>query len=249
MSMKTLLLFLNLFGADPAAEAALRAPEPAVQVAQKAPAAKRLSADRVVEKVQAFYEDTQHLQAKFRQTVVNATFGRTTNSSGYVYLEKPGKMRWDYYRKQARPGRPAVSKAFMSDGNTLWAVFVDDKQYYEKKLEDDVLPVAVTFLVGKGDLRRDFTAALATNSKYGAKGDYVLELTPKKPSAQYKKLWLVVDPGNFRVKQSIVENSNGDTNQFRFYEPKTSADIADGLFVFNAKANRDYRRIQPPKQK
>lgn len=232
----------------PARVAAAELPAlPVVALAQTADG-KRLDADSIVGKVQAFYNSTKGLKATFRQTVTNATFGRTTVSSGRVYLEKPGKMRWDYYRKQARKGKPSVSKAFVSDGKRLWAVFVDDKQYYEKDLSGSVLPVAVTFLTGQGDLRRDFHAALDTKSKWGAKGDYVLELTPKKPSAQYKKLWLVVDPSNFRVKQSVVLNSAGDTNEFRFYEPKTDEDIADTLFVFNAKAMKGYRKIEAPKE-
>ena len=42
------------------------------------------------------------------------------------------------------------------------------------------------------------TDALATGT-YGGKTDHVLKLTPKAPSAQYKLLYLVVDPGTSRV--------------------------------------------------
>lgn len=212
---------------------------------EKSPA--RLDANGVVDKVQAFYVDTAHLRAKFRQTVVNKTFGRKTISDGRVYIKKPGKMRWDYYKKNKRTRKTPNTKSFISDGKTLWAVFHGNKEYYEKNIENDLLPVAITFLSGKGDLRTDFKAALDRSGKYGKKSDYVLELTPKKPSAQYKMLWLVVDSKNYRVKQSIILNTKGDTNQFRFFEPNTSKSVKDYLFAFNAKRLTDYRKVEPPK--
>ncbi len=204
----------------------------------------RLGADAVVAKVQAFYKDTETLRAKFRQTVTNATFGRKSISDGYVWIKKPGKMRWDYYSKK-KPVQ--VTKSFISDGQTLWAVFHQDMQFFKQSTKDNLLPVAITFLAGKGDLSTDFIAAIDTRSGYGAKGDYVVKLTPRKPNAQYKTLWLVVDPSNYRVKQSVVLNSKGDTNQFAFYEGDTKATVKDSFFVFNEKANKKFRLINPDK--
>ncbi len=204
----------------------------------------RLGADAVVAKVQAFYKDTETLRAKFRQTVTNTTFGRQSISDGYVWIKKPGKMRWDYYSKK-KPVK--VTKSFISDGQTLWAVFHQDMQFFKQSTKDNLLPVAITFLAGKGDLSTDFVAAIDTRSGYGAKSDYVVKLTPRKPNAQYKTLWLVVDPSDYRVKQSVVLNSKGDTNQFAFYEGNTKATVKDSFFVFNEKANKKFRLINPDK--
>lgn len=206
----------------------------------------RLSADAVVTKVQAFYKDTARLKAKFRQTVKNATFGKESVSDGWVYIKKPGKMRWDYYSKR---NRSKVVKSFLSDGSTIWAVFHTDLQYYKKSVKDDLLPVAITFLSGKGDLKADFKAAIDSKSGFGKKGDYVVKLTPKKPNAQYTHLWLVIDANTYRVKQSIVQNSNGDTNKFAFHTGDTKKPIADSEFIFNetAKSNKKFRLINPDK--
>ena len=201
----------------------------------------RLNANQVVDKVQGFYKNTRHLTANFRQKVTNTTFGRTTTSDGKVYLEKPGKMRWTYAHKNKRTGKVSVNKEFISDGKLLWAVFHNKKEYYRYNLKDHFLPVVVTFLTGEGDLRGDFDAALDTRGKFGSKSDYVVELTPKKPSAQYKTLWLVVDSGNFRVKKSIVLNSKKDLNEFSFYKADTKTDVKDTWFFFNEKKKRDYR--------
>lgn len=202
--------------------------------------AKTLNATEIVGRVQAFYIDTQRLTALFRQTYTNTTFGKESVSDGKLWVKKPGKMRWDYRGKQKK-----VKKSFISDGTTLWAVEHDNKQVFRKNLEDDMLPVAVSFLYGKGDLARDFRPGVDTSNTYGKKTDLVLELTPRKPSAQYKTLYLVVDPGNFRVKESIVIEASGNTNHFRFFSPDVRAAINDAWFFFNEKRFKEYRMVEP----
>ena len=200
--------------------------------------AARLNAGQVVSKVQLFYTDNQQLTALFRQTYTNATFGKKSVSDGKVWIKKPGKMRWDYQGKRIK-----VKKSFISDGSTLWAIEHDNKQVFKQNLGENMLPVAVTFLYGKGDLSRDFEAVLDSSAKYGKSSDYVLSLTPRVPSAQYKKLYLVVDPGNFRVKQSIVIEASGNVNHFRFFNPDTKRPVKDSWFVVNLKMIRSYRIV------
>ncbi len=210
--------------------------------------AEQLKAGEIVERIQKFYEKTGGLTAKFQQRYKNTTFGKTTKSSGKVYIKKPGKMRWDYAEKVR--GKTKTVKSFVSDGKTLWAVEHDNKQAFKKDLEKDLLPVAVTFLYGEGDLARDFDAEMETKKKFGKKGEYVLKLTPKKPSAQYKTLWLVVSPDNFRVRRSIVLEPSGNTNAFTFYEPNVKAATKDSWFVVSEKELRKkkFRIIQPDEE-
>ena len=99
----------------------------------------------------------------------------------------------------------------------------------------------MTFLYGKGDLKKDFDAKLDTSKKYGGKGDIVLELTPKTKTTQYKTLYLVVDKDQYRVKESIIIDGAGAVNHFRFFEPNFKKDVDDSWFVFNKKSVPDYR--------
>lgn len=257
MFSQTLLLLATILGGDSGAPAESTATKHAAidqappqtspaATPQKAPSSARLGANDVVAKVQAFYVDTQQLTALFRQTYTNTTFGKTSVSDGKVWIKKPGKMRWDY---QHNKKKKKVKKSFISDGTTLWAVEHDNKQVIRTKIEDDILPVAVTFLFGKGDLARDFSAAMDESGTYGKKSDYVLELTPRTPSAQYKKLFLVVDADDFRVKQSIVIEASGNTNHFRFYSPDTKKAVQDSWFVFNINKFKSYRLVEPEDMK
>jgi len=233
MFLETFLVLGSLFASPTPA-----AIEPVQSVAAK-PA---VTAKQVVDQVQAFYKSNRQLSAKFRQVYTNATFGKKSVSDGKVWLKKEGgKMRWDYYKKTSKAAQATVNKSFLSDGQTLWAVEHDNKQYFKRSLKDAVLPVAVTFLTGQGDLSANFDSSLDASGTYGGKSDYVLKLVPKKPSAQYKTLWLVVSPDNYRVTQSIVLEASGNTNHFRFFTPDFSKDVKDQWFVLNENELRKKR--------
>ena len=214
---------------------------PAVaQVTRVAAAPTAPTADEVVGKVQAFYANVNQVTAKFRQVVTNAAFGDKKVSDGKVWIKKPGKMRWDYYSKP-HEGKIDTKKSFISNGTYLYVVEHDNKQVFRKNLQNDLMPVAISFLYGKGDLKAEFTPALDTTGTYGTKDDLVLKLTPKKQSVQYKLLYLVVDPSNYRVKQSVIIDSSDNINHFRFYEPDFDAKVDDKWFEFNEKSVPSYR--------
>ncbi len=259
MWTQNFFLILSMFGTSGAdAPKGASAPPPMIAPSAKSPVASApyrvavaADAGTVIEKVQSFYNKTKSFTAVFTQTVTNQTFNKLKPkvSKGKVYILKPGKMRWDYKNKSYKKvGDPKVSKSFISDGTHLWAVMHKNKQYYKEVLSGSTLPVAVSFLMGKGDLRAEFDVAFDTAGKFGSKSDILLVLTPKKPSARYKKLWLVVDAKTHAVKQSIVLNSKGDTNSIRFSKAKVNdGTLKNGHFIFNAKANKDFRLVTPPK--
>lgn len=213
-------------------------------------AATAKSASDIVNEVQKFYAGIKQVTASFRQSVTNKEFGQTKNSDGTLWLMKPGKMRWDYLGKKA--GKVEVKKSFISNGSYLYVVEHDNKQIMKKNLQNDLMPVAVSFLYGKGDLQAEFTAELDKTGKYGDKGDLVLKMTPKKASAQYKNLFLVVAPDNFRVKQSIIVDSSGNVNHFKFYKPDFEKALKPSIFEFDERSLKNYRIIDgdapPPNQ-
>lgn len=182
--------------------------------AQVAPSLPAPSPVDIVKGVQATYQNTKKLQANFRQRYTNVTFGKTSTSDGELYVETPGKMRWDYKK-------PDVT-LYISDGVTLWVYEPRNRQAFKQTLEGTLLPVAVTFLMGQGNLLNDFTPSVGPAS-YGGRGDLVVTLTPKQPTAQYKQLHLVVDPTFFLVKESIIIEASGNENRFTFTDVAQNA--------------------------
>ena len=212
-------------------------------------AAAQDNASDVVDNVQKFYANIKQVTSAFRQTVKNSTFGTEKTSDGKVWLLKPGKMRWDYYEK--KKASVETKKSFISNGTTLYVVEHDNKQVMKKDLKQDLLPVAVTFLYGKGDLKGEFNAAVDTSGTYGGKDEIVLKLTPKQPSAQYKTLFLVVNKADFHVSQSVIVDSSNNVNHFRFFAPDFDSPIKDTWFEFDPRSVPNYRVVdadQPPPQ-
>lgn len=239
---------LGLLSPAPQTPAVVPAPAHiAHSAALMAAPATALTAAETVDRVQQFYSGIKQVSAVFRQTVTNSTFGSTKTSDGSVRIAKPGKMRWDYVEKKLDPATKKevveVKKSFISNGSTLYVVEHDNKQVVKKNLEKDLMPVAVTFLYGKGDLKSEFNAELDRTGKYGEKDDIVLKLTPKQPSAQYKNLFLVVSPKDFHVSQSVIVDASNNINHFRFYAPNFDAPLEDRYFQFDERSVKNYRMI------
>ena len=225
----------------PAPAALAFGPTAAPAAAATAPTTAPASAAEVVDRVQQFYAGIKQVTASFRQAVTNDTFSTTKTSDGTVWIMKPGKMRWDYLEK--KDAEVKVKKSFISNGKYLYVVEHDNKQVVKKSLEKDLMPVAVSFLYGKGNLKAEFNPELDTSGKYGEKDDLVLKLAPKQPSAQYKNLYLVVSRADYHVSQSIIIDSSNNVNHFRFYRPDFQAPVKDSYFEFDERSVKNYRVI------
>src|SRR4051794_1361219 len=141
------LFTAQLGSAQPATKPATPPPAP-VPVQQG-----KLSAIDVVTNVQKFYAGIAQVTAQFQQTVHISTFGTDKTSGGSVWIVKPGKMRWDYL--ESKGSNVVVKKSFISNGTNLYVVEHDNKQVVTKNLQQDLMPVAVSFLYGKGDLKAE----------------------------------------------------------------------------------------------
>ena len=111
------------------------------------------TAVELTRKVQAFYEKTRDLEAAFTQTYVYGGLGRKLTSTGTLKIKKPGLMRWDY--QSPSPKVVAVT------GKRLVQYEPEEQQAcVDEQFDATALTAAVAFLLGKGDLARDFTPSL-----------------------------------------------------------------------------------------
>ncbi len=189
-------------------------------------------ADDVLVMVQAFYEATKDLQAKFEQTYWNPTYGEKKKTAGKLALEQPGKMVWDYDDEQGAD--------YYSNGKTLWMVEHDTKQVIKTKVDNHPeLGAALSFLFGGQDLRKKFEADYANADRvrrYGDADHYVLELRPKQRNPHYKGLVLVVHASTGRVDSFVVYNTDGASSLFELRRIKTNVGLSDKRFNFKAPA-------------
>ena len=199
---------------------------PAAALSQGKPA--RLELPAVIARVQSRYDQAKDFQARFTQKYSRQVVGRVTVSAGQVHFKKPGRMRWDYDKPEAR--------MFLSNGQVLWLYEPEEKQAFKQDLKSSQLPAALAFLMGKGKITDEFEVAFARDSKdtkaetLGRPGDFRLALTPKQPQSAYKSILFIVDPKEFLVRESVLVDAQGNTNHFMFDGLEVNAKVADALF-------------------
>jgi outer membrane lipoprotein carrier protein len=174
--------------------------------------------------VQSHYEGVRDVSARFEQTTnaahIGASAGKPTTSRGRVTLAKPGKMRWTYEEPE-----PSL---VVSDGKTVW---IFDPAFGEvQKLpaaEGFLTGAAAQFLLGAGDMRRDFKVSAVSCDEKGAE----LELTPRQP-ATYEKLFLRVDPNSGNVSQTRIVDLLGNVVVVEFLDQRFNLGLPDSEFRF-----------------
>jgi outer membrane lipoprotein carrier protein len=201
--------------------AAAAAPAPAA-------AGGNLDLKTVVDRMQNRYDHAKDFRARFSQSYSRAAIGRSTVSTGTVAFKKPGRMRWDYEQPEPR--------MFVSNGQVLWLYEPSEKQAFKQDLKNSQLPAALAFLMGKGKISDEFDVAFAKDAKDGRPGDYRLSLTPKQPQSAYKSILFVVDPKEFLVRETVLVDSQGNTNHFIFDDLQVDAKIPDAQFKWSPPA-------------
>jgi outer membrane lipoprotein carrier protein len=211
--------------APPAAPTADAGATTAASAADAAAGDAGLTADQIIARVQTLYDGTTTFQANFRQVFRHRLNpDRSKEATGVVYLQKPGKMRWEYHDPER--------KLIVSDGSTLWAYEPEDDQVFEQSLSETDLPSAVSFLLGSGSLAAEFDVRLVEADADASPTSYVLELRPKVPSSHYSRLLFVVDRADYQVLRTVVVDHSGNTNSIEFAGAILNGDIPASQFRF-----------------
>jgi len=184
------------------------------------------TADEVATRVQRFYDSTKTFRATFKQTYTIKVQNVQKVSTGKVIFEKPGKMSFKY---DAPNGNRVVS-----NGTTIRVYEQDNQQMYEVAVGKSQYPAALAFLMGKGQLMRDFTLRLLDAAQMKFEGGYVLEGTPKEATPAYQKMLLYVDAATNQVRRVLILDAQGNRNRFDFEAPAVNVPVPKGEFDFVA---------------
>lgn len=179
-------------------------------------------------RVQATYERTRDLEARFVQTYTYAAFGRRQVSSGRLQVKRPGKLRWDY--EQPEP------KVVLVSGRRLvqWEPRAN-QAYVDEAFDATAMSAAVTFLLGTGDLAREFELSVEPSGG--------LVLVPREEDPRVRRIVLTTDAEG-AVTRTRVEDGAGNVNELRFEDVRRNTGLADA--AFEVKLPRDVNRIAAP---
>jgi outer membrane lipoprotein carrier protein len=185
-------------------------------------------AAELARKVQGFYEQTRDLEVRFQQTYTYAGFGRRQVSSGVLRVKKPGMMRWDY----EKPSRKTVAVK----GPRLVQYEPEENQaYVDERFDASAMSAAVTFLLGQGDLAREFALSRGEGG--------TLVLRPREPDPRVESIALTVGSEGEVTATRVVDGS-GNVNELRFTAPRRNRGLPDA--AFEVTLPKDVQRVSPP---
>src|SRR3954470_3171866 len=129
-----------------------------------------LSVSQIASRVDRRYNRLNTLKANFEENYSGA--GLTRNESGKLWLQKPGKMSWEY--EQPAP------KLFIVDGKNAFFYVPAERQVRRmpaKKLDDFRSPIR--YLLGHTKLQNEFNKLSISSTPAKQAGGTVLEGVPK----------------------------------------------------------------------
>src|SRR5438552_16081908 len=119
----------------------------------------------------------------FVHTYQGGVLRKQITERGRLLVKKPGKMRWEYIKPEA--------KLFVSDGVKMYSYIPQDNQVIVSSVpREDQATTPTLFLAGKGNLAHDFTASFGELPPGAPPGSRALKLVPKSTQRDYD--WLIL---------------------------------------------------------
>lgn len=201
-----------------AAGVARAASEPASAASQTPSNGGATGLEATVTRLQQRYDSTRSLRASFSEAL-SSPGGMKRTRTGSVYFKKVGRMRWEF-------GEPRV-ETIVSDGKLVYDYEPDLNQVVEVPVSKALKTNATAFLLGLGNLKRDFNAALP--AKAPADGLVHVVLTPKGGGDQME---LGLDPQSYNIVNFTLTDQVGNVTELKFRDIRTNLALDDSLFRF-----------------
>jgi outer membrane lipoprotein carrier protein len=140
-------------------------------------------------------------------------------------------MRWEF----AAPSEGTV----VSDGKTVYDYEKDLNQVVELPVNQALKSSATAFLLGLGNIRRDFKVTLPPASS--SDGLTHVILTPKGGGDTME---LGLDPKSYEIVNFKLTNQVGSVTELKFSDIRTNVALDDTLFTFTVPEGADIVRPQ-----
>jgi len=188
--------------------------------------------NQLIDELQTKYNKMSSLAADFTQIYNSGS--QTRRESGHVVLKKPGKMRWDYTSPE--------TKLFLSDGKTLYEYVPAEKYAARSSIkESGDMRAPFAFLLGRGNLRRDFKTIEFAKEAPARAGNKVLRMVPKR-AADFRELLVEVEPASLKIARLTLIESGGARSDFLFSNVQENPTVSAAQFVFKAPPGVEVRK-------
>jgi len=179
--------------------------------------------DTLVGGVERSFATMKDFSADFVQ-IFQDPLNQKQQESGHLYLMRPRMMRWEYKNPE--------DKLFVSDSKNVYLYVPADKQVNKEAVRDtfdDRMPLM--FLLGRSDLRNEFTRFELLNTRPFLEGTKVLRMYRRRKT-DLSEVIMEVDPANYQVRRLLLGHSDGSKSEFIFSNIRINTGTKASLFQF-----------------
>src|SRR5437867_2725641 len=179
--------------------------------------------DTLVGGVERSFATMKDFSADFVQ-IFQDPLNQKQQESGHLYLMRPRMMRWEYKNPE--------DKLFVSDSKNVYLYVPADKQVNKEAVRDtfdDRMPLM--FLLGRSDLRKEFTRFELLSTKPFLQGTKVVRMYPRRKT-DLTEVVMEVDPENYQIRRLLLAHSGGSRSEFVFSNIRIDVGLRSSLFDF-----------------
>jgi outer membrane lipoprotein carrier protein len=156
--------------------------------------------------------------ADFTQTIDDGHGNVMRSAAGKLYLQKPGKFRWDY----SQPSEQLI----LTDGKQIWFYDKDLQQANVRDMDASLSSTPAVLLSGSGSVSDQFDVTALPASG----GLEWYQLIPKHPDTDFQLVRIGFNKGE--LASMFLADKLNQVTQLTFTNPKRNARFAPDLFSF-----------------
>ncbi len=168
--------------------------------------------------LERYLQGLTSLRADFHQVSTVAGGDAVEKASGRLYLQKPGRFRWDY--------REPSEQLIVSDGVNVWLFDQELEQVTVKPIDESLATTPALLLAGKSSVSEGFDISDA-GSRDGI--DWIT-LAPKRADTDFIEFRLGFAGGELRAME--LKDKLQQTTRIDFSNVERNTRLAGDLFTF-----------------
>ncbi|MEP6548306.1 MAG: outer membrane lipoprotein chaperone LolA [Gammaproteobacteria bacterium] len=157
--------------------------------------------------------------ADFQQTIDDGHGNVLRSAAGRLYLQRPGKFRWDY----SLPSEQLI----LADGKEIWFYDKDLSQANVRDMDLSLASTPASLLSGSSSVSTQFTVTTRPPSD----GLQWFQLVPKHADTDFQLVRIGFDKGG-ELRSMFLADKLDQVTQLTFSNSKRNATFAPDLFSF-----------------
>ena len=179
------------------------------------------------EHLHGFLAELRTLQADFRQVLMNDSGQVEEESSGQLYLSRPGRFRWDY--------RAPHAQLIVADGQQVWLYDKELSQVTVREQADALADTPAALLASTTPVEDSFNV---TELGERSDGSVWLSLTPKSTASNFDAI-MVGFGRSGQLRAMELKDSFGQTTRLEFSSIERNRTLDPALFRFTPPSGAD----------